>query len=280
MTKSMDYWLEEIWNKLSSGTSVQLQDENGLPYGIKQIDNKLRVVTQPYLYAIAEGEVTDHDAFRRFGTNADVGTTIEILAPIGGTYYWPATAGIMHVVSTDTDDVAVTGTGARTLWIQGLDAEYDVINETVSMNGTTVVNTTKQYLRVLQTRVVTVGTSGVNEGTITIKDATDTYTLNSIPIGEGRSNYAVWTVPDGATAYITEWHGSENSSKGCEFSLWFRWYGRSWEKLRMVETLDSNFEDNVRIPFSMPAKTDIMMRVIGLASGAKVAGGFVGWWEY
>ena len=261
--------------------SIHVIDENGDSQQLKQVDGKIRVSSMPYLYDIAEGNVADHSAFRRFGTNNDVGQANEILAPIGGTYVWSTAAESLHVVSTDVNDiVAGANAGARTLWIQGLNANYEIISETVAMNGQTVVHTVNLYLRLLRSRAVTVGASGVNEGTITIKNHAETATYNSIPIGEGRSNYAIWTVPLGATAYVTSWHGSEDSSKGTAISLWFREYGRSWEKLREVHTLDGSFDDPIEIPFRFSAKTDIMMQAKGVLAAADVTGGFAGWWEY
>lgn len=42
-----------------------IADENGLAYGVKQIDGKPRVSSMPYLYDIAEGNVTGHVPFSK-----------------------------------------------------------------------------------------------------------------------------------------------------------------------------------------------------------------------
>ena len=56
---------------------VRLLDENKVAYGWKHIGNKPRVSSMPYYADIAEGNVPDHTAIRRFGHNPDVGVALE-----------------------------------------------------------------------------------------------------------------------------------------------------------------------------------------------------------
>jgi len=60
-------------------SAVKIQDENGAGYGIKQIDNKLRVSSFPYTYEISEGHISDHFALFKFGSNPDVGIVEETI---------------------------------------------------------------------------------------------------------------------------------------------------------------------------------------------------------
>lgn len=50
--------------------STKFVDENGLSYGIKHVGNKPRVSAMPYLYDIAEGNVSGHTAKSIMGYNA------------------------------------------------------------------------------------------------------------------------------------------------------------------------------------------------------------------
>lgn len=54
-----------------------LVDENGLPYGVKHVNNKPRVSSVDYLYDIAEGNVSDHDPWTKIGYNDNIGLTQE-----------------------------------------------------------------------------------------------------------------------------------------------------------------------------------------------------------
>ncbi len=47
--------------------SVKLKDENGVPYGVRHIDNKPRISSMPYLYDIAEGNVPNHEPWSKLG---------------------------------------------------------------------------------------------------------------------------------------------------------------------------------------------------------------------
>jgi hypothetical protein len=54
--------------KQSDGTQASMfVNELGVPYGVKHINNKPRVSSMPYLYDIAEGNVTDHVPFAKLG---------------------------------------------------------------------------------------------------------------------------------------------------------------------------------------------------------------------
>ena len=149
--------------------TVNIMSTDGAPFPVAEINNKPRVSSMPYLYDIAEGNVADHTAVRRFGHNADVGTSLEVVSDAGGTQAYLASAEILQVVSSDADDDA-GDTGAITVQISGLDANYVLQSETVTLNGTANVATTKSFLRVWQAQVLTAGTTGTNEGTISIKD--------------------------------------------------------------------------------------------------------------
>lgn len=99
--------------------------------------------------------------------NSDVGAGLETLWMDNAAYVWPAAAAIPSVASTDIDD-APADTGARTVLVEGLDEDYEEQSETVIMNGQTEVALVNAYLRINKLRVLTSGTSKVNEGTIWI----------------------------------------------------------------------------------------------------------------
>ena len=74
----------------------------------------------------------------------------------------------LSVVSASAND-ASGGTGARTVEIQGLDSNWNLLTETVTMNGLTpVVTTQEHFLRVFRARVVTAGSLQSNAAQITI----------------------------------------------------------------------------------------------------------------
>jgi hypothetical protein len=152
---------------------------------------------------VSRGLIPGHTAVSIFGYNGDVDTSEESVWPDGSTVPHPTTASKLNIVSTSTDDDgSPAGTGARTVYIEGLDGNYKVVSETLTLNGTTNVETTQSYLYVNQFYVATVGTGGVNAGEITAKVSTTLYDL--IAVGYNQRTTAHYCVPAGYTAYLTE----------------------------------------------------------------------------
>jgi hypothetical protein len=86
----------------------------------------------------------------KFGYNATTNTTAETIWTQSNAYTWNSAAQL-ELTSTDADDTDTTGAGARTVTIEGLDANYAEITETVDMNGQTAdagSTTTASFLRV------------------------------------------------------------------------------------------------------------------------------------
>ena len=79
---------------------------------------------------IARGAVSQTSHVNKFGYNTAVGGSFEIVSDLG-TNYLPTSAGVVSVVSSDANDDD-GDTGARTLEIEGLDANYDEIKETIT----------------------------------------------------------------------------------------------------------------------------------------------------
>ena len=123
----------------------------------------------------------------------------------GVAYPWPAAAQAMEVVSSSPNDTAA-GTGAQSVTVERLDASYNPLVETVALNGVTPVLLTGNALRVNMSTVATVGTGGQNAGAIDVRIAGGGAVLDRIPlhgaIGIGRSDSAVYTVPNGQTLYL------------------------------------------------------------------------------
>jgi hypothetical protein len=156
---------------------------------------------EPFALQVSRNQIAGHSAVTIFGYNGDLDQTEESIWPDGGTVPHPTTAAVLDIVSTSTADDAA-GTGARTVFIEGLDNNYNVISETVILDGTTVVETVNSYLYVNQFYVATAGTGGVNAGEITAKVGATLYDL--IAVGYNQRTTAHYCVPAGYTAYLTE----------------------------------------------------------------------------
>ena len=175
-----------------------------------------------FFIAVAKGDYTGYSNVSKFGRNPSVKSAdYETLWDGSNLYPWPTAAETLNVVSTDADDSS-SGTGARTVEIEGLDSNWDVLTETVSMNGTTNVTTINSFLRVYRVRVVTAGSTGVNEGTITCTNTTSSNVIAQISVdnsGFGQSLMALYTVPAGKTAYLINFDFSSAKDNEHTFRL-------------------------------------------------------------
>jgi hypothetical protein len=177
----------------------------------------------------------------------------------------------MKVSSSSTDD-AEAGTGARTVQVYGLDADYNEITETVILNGQTAVNTTNLYLRVFRAFVATAGSGENAAGTIYIGTGTVTTGVPAtiyaeIPVGVNQTLMAVWTVPANHTAYISRGTlsgASNNAGHAILGKFCFRPLGGVMRVAAEV-TLNNGFVPfDFECPIALPEKTDIEVRGIAI----------------
>ena len=176
---------------------------NRLDDYLTQLTNEVNDMQVPFYTRVAQGTVPGYSSFSVFGYNPDVDQTEETIWPDGGQVPHPTTDSQLTIVSTSTDDDgSPAGTGARTVYIEGLDENYEIVSETVTMNGTTGVTTTNSYMYVNQFYVATAGSGGANAGEITAKVSTTLYDL--IATGYNNRTTAHYCVPAGYTAYMLE----------------------------------------------------------------------------
>lgn len=174
------------------------------------------------LYNNAQFVVNKYGSFN----GVDNAAVDDIWSP-GGAYVWQTAAESLYAVSSSTND-ASGGSGAQKITVYGLDADWNLQEETVTMNGTTNVNLTKTFLRVFRARVVQRGTyTGANAGNITIARQSDDTTRAYIRYdssfgGVGSTEMSHYTVPAGFTAHMTYYEFNIEASKPVDVYATFR----------------------------------------------------------
>lgn len=161
---------------------------------------------EPFGLQVSRNQIQGHTPIIVFGYNADIDTTEESVWPDGGTIPHPTVASVLQISSTSADDAAA-GIGARTVFIEGLNGSYNVVSETVTLNGQTAVNTTNSYLYVNQFYVTTVGTGESNAGTInagtgTVTAGVPAVLYDLIAVGFNQRTTGHYCVPAGYTGYL------------------------------------------------------------------------------
>ena len=239
---------------------------------------------EPFELQVARGQVDGHKTLFKFGINGDVGTSVETVWAQGGTYVYPASATVMKISSSSADDAAA-GTGARTISIAGLDANYNEISETVILDGQTAVNTVNSYLRISRMFVVTAGSGATAAGTIyagtgTVTSGVPATVYGMITLTANQTQMAFWTVPAGYTLYLmgvyfTSANSTANASTN--FQLIQRPLGGVFRIQSSARTAgNGDFILDLHTPLAFTEKTDIEIRAIASAGTSNVSAEFEG----
>jgi len=229
---------------------------------------------EAFALQVSRGLVPGHTAFSIFGYNNDLDQTEESVWPNGGTVPHPTTASVLDIVSTSAADDAA-GTGARTVFIEGLNNKYEVVSEIVTLDGTTDVETINAYLYINQFYVATAGTGGVNAGEITAKLSTTLYDL--IAVGYNQRTTAHYCVPAGYTAYLTEGVITAGQASGSTSVTAFLKQHGSDGILRVaaISTLNNgSIQYDFAYPLAIPEKFCFGATAIGTANNNSVSAFF------
>lgn len=220
-------------------------------------------LTEPFDLQVARGQVVGHSTVNIYGANAAlVGTTYSTLWSGGAAYAFPASAAKMNLASSVNSGADLTAT----VTIQGLDASYNMISETLTLNGTTAVETTKSYLRVNGMFVA----SGVPTGVITLKDLTNTTTYGYIAAGGGRMQVSIYTVPAGYTLYLSriDAYTSLNGA-AADYAVYRNYTTSSTGVVNITQQapFTNTYHAQRVMPRPFPEKTDIQLQVRGSGAG-------------
>lgn len=264
------------------------QPNSGLSTPIQQDADAATVRAITEEVAIAGGLFTGYSIVNKFGTNADIdtGTVPEDVWEGGGAYtgFPDSTLEAVEVVSSSVND-ASAGTGARTIRITGLDANYAVQSEVITLNGTTPVDSVNTYRRVHTATVLTAGSGGVNAGVITVRHTTTTAnTFLSMVAGRNQTNCSGYTVPAGHTGYMRHLTCAIRGVSGTpltdtvavEGQIWTRTFGGVFRSRRpFVSTTNFPLADEIYGGLVFTEKSDIILRISATsADNTSVAAGY------
>ena len=179
---------------------------------------------------IARGLIEGASAVNKFGHNP-AATAGEDVWGGGGRYVFYPTAGVLiNIVSTVDSDNGATATGALTVIVQGLDENWDFVEETVTMNGTTPVTTmTTTFIRLFRAFVRIAGSSETNDGNITAyaRATGSGVTAGDVGIfieaGGGQTQQTIYTVPAGKSAYFIKGYVGLSTDDKTQENGTFRW---------------------------------------------------------
>jgi len=236
---------------------------------------------EPFGLQVSRRQIDGHSTVIVFGYNPDVDTSEETVWPDGGTIPHPTSASVLKISSSSTND-ASAGTGARTVFIEGVDGNFNVVSETVILNGQTAVNTTNSYLYVNSFYVVTVGSGGANAGNInagtgTVTSGVPAVLYDIIATGYNNRTTGHYCVPAGYTGYMTEGLFSSGQASGTTSVTGFLKQHGPDNILRVGAVTTVNNSAAVfmfEAPYVIPEKNCVGATAIGAAANNAVSSYF------
>src|SRR5210317_1551595 len=142
---------------------------------------------------VSRGLVRGSTTLNIFGYNTSITTSFIPAWEFASVYAYPGSAITMTVTSASASD------NGKTLLIQGLDANYTEITDTVTLNGGGDVNPNIPFFRINNV-VLTSGT--VNVGLITIQNTGKTVNYAGVRAGDGTNQASIYTVPANKEFYL------------------------------------------------------------------------------
>lgn len=249
------------------------------------IDVNGKVIQTPFYLEVAQGNVPGYSSVNKFGSNDAVATTGEDIWSAGGTYgFYPTVAQSMELVSTSAED-GVAGTGAITVKVYGLDANWDEISEIVTTNGITEVPLVNKYIRMSRAYAVTAGSTETNVGAISIQIASGGTVAAHIKVGTGQTLQCIYTIPRGRSGYFLKGYVAlSNADKNGQDGT-FQWLMRAnngttgaWAingEVTLVNIGSSYWVYEYGVPAGpIPEKTDIRIRMTTATATMSTQGGF------
>ena len=216
---------------------------------------------------VARDAISNSKIVHKFGANFDIdqGTDPESVWTGGGVYPWASlsSAQTIYCLSTSASDTT-------TLTVEGLDANYDEISETVTLTGLTAVTTTNQFLRVFR---MTYDATNVGDIEARVTSASGTI-VAQIDAGYAQTLMSVYTIPAGHTGYLVALDATIDGTKTCQMLMYHRLAGKPFRIAHIAET-EGHYRYDFTAPLTVPEKTDIDIRIDNVSGNdARVTANF------
>ena len=225
--------------------------------------------SEPFELQVARGQIPGHSAVHKFGAvpEMSVNTTGTVWDIDDTLYPWSS----WSVAGTLTVDRASASDAGKTITIVGLDADYNQITENVTLTTATGNATTQSFIRVY--RAYMYNGSATNVGNIDIKKSATV--VARITADKGQTLMAVYTVPTGYSAYLTQGVMSVKSGADATGNFFVRYGGETAFRIaHTFEVASAEYFYAFHVPFKLPEKSDIDVRASVRSNNARVTAAF------
>lgn len=222
----------------------------------------------------ARGKLRNSYHVHKFGANSSPANGVEETVWDGSNLYpwttWNGSADNVFLKSDDSDDAGIT------VFIQGLDENYDLQSEILTLDPTdptaTAVASSNTYKRLFRMY----NTSNQQEvGNITAHHGSASGTpVAIITAGQGQTLMCVYTVPDGHVALVLNYDFSGSANSAIQSRLLTCVDGGVFRNQHAGSTYGGQYTYKFGIPLIVTAKTDIDMRVTAGTGSSYVSASF------
>jgi hypothetical protein len=189
-------------------------------------------MTYPSGLDISRGNVQGVRVIHCFGRNTSIGATFTPVTR-SGFYRTPQVSGAtaLRIKAGGNANDTANGSGARAITLTGINADGELISETIATAGASASAATSQtFIRLLDAFVSASGTYATQAapshvGSITIENAdggSDWALISDGSFPRGDTEIGVYTVPKGRSAYVQEIRLASNADKKANIVLFKR----------------------------------------------------------
>lgn len=224
------------------------------------------------LSRIAAGNIPGATAVYLGGYNAAPTTTNETIWGNSNAYtFLSANMSSPTVVSGSANDAAA-GTGARTIVVSGVDANFAPQSETVTMNGTSTVALVNNYMTINNIYVATAGSGLVAAANITL--AAGGVTHGFLPGGTSDALQFIYTVPANCGLLMYDYSVFEEaaSSGGNRTQISYRTNSGPTRVMTLAGIVTNGIlAQTYTVPLYFAAKTQLQAQFLSAAATTAVS---------
>jgi hypothetical protein len=240
-------------------------------------------VASPTLYGIAldipMGLIPGMSVVNKFGRNSAVASgATEDIWDGSTTYTFPSSASITHIKA----DAANATVNSKVVEVQGLDANYSLVvqNATLNSTATTEVALATPLIRAFRMKMLsdTATTTPVRIGPTGFGTSQAV-----ISTGNNQTLMAIYCVPSGKTAYMTNYYATLNPGAGNLTAMTVRLWARDnvngyASQLKHIMGLDEDgsslFQHAFNPYYKFTEKTDVYVDATTAGAAADISAGF------
>lgn len=222
---------------------------------------------------LARGKLRNAFHVHKFGRNASLANGTDETIWDGSDLYpwatWDAGPALVYLKSSVTTDTS------RTIFIQGLDENYDLQSETITLDGTdstTAVASVNTYSRLF--RMYNSGSANCTGNISATYGSSGGTLVAKIEAILQQTEMAVYTIPAGHIGLLLNLNLSTPKNAEVEGKLFQRQPNGVFRLIHSGNMYGSSYNMDFKVPLTFPEKTDLDMRGQASSTGVNVTGHF------